>query len=475
MEDPIAPPPAAAAAAATISEDAKERIKRLEHLVEAGIMSQEEFEAKKEKIESEAQAQAVQNKPSRWHSYETMPQVSPHLTEENSPGIRIGAPGLLNEYFQHIKEEKPDCIIKVLPPIGYRLPTVTCHITCRIGGKVIEDSLCGASKKLVRSELALNVLKKLLPDFETPEDILANIKGMSSGIRHPLRRTKAEELLARGAPEYDPGPGRIESSLGDMGPVLPVVCGDADDISRVLQAFCETMKTPMPNLITHGYNEEGKLTASMDLTVRQDAQAIEEHGVEELRYFAYVEETDLASVRQEANLQILRQIFTGVHHKEALKVEIDKLKAEVNRKKQKTDAPAINPASFAASLLNFYCQVIRVRMPEVDANNQLSIRLPDGTVHTVNVSRMNKKIARAEACHRLMKLIFPEKDLNEVQAYITELQEANRAIQVQKLTAGAARRFNTPWAGEWSGWGTGWGAGKGWGAGGKGFGKGKGW
>lgn len=60
-----------------------------------------------------------------------------------------------------------------------------------------------------------------------PQDILANIKGMSSGIRHPLRRTAAEALLARGPPEFDAGPGRIESSLGDMGPILPVVCGDA--------------------------------------------------------------------------------------------------------------------------------------------------------------------------------------------------------------------------------------------------------
>lgn len=41
----------------------------------------------------------------------------------------------------------------------------------------------------------------------------------------------------------------------------------SDDISRVLQGYCETVKVPMPNLTTHGYNEEGKLTASMDLTV----------------------------------------------------------------------------------------------------------------------------------------------------------------------------------------------------------------
>eukprot|EP00667_Euglena_gracilis_P009059 EG_transcript_9194 len=467
MADPSSP-----LTGSTLPDEAKERIKRLEHMMEAGIMSKEEFLSKKEKIESEFQAAAVAKSNTYQNPWDTMPQVSPHLTEENSPGIRIGAPALLNEYFQHIKEEKPDCIVKVIPPIGYRLPTVTCTITCKIGGKIITESLAGPTKKLVRSELALAVLKKLLPDFETPEDILANIKGMSSGIRHPLRRTAAEALLARGPPEFDAGPGRIESSLGDMGPILPVVCGDADDISRVLQGYCETVKVPMPNLTTHGYNEEGKLTASMDLTV---PVADNEEGLS-LRYFAYVEEADLSAVRQEGCLQILRQIFVGVTHKEAIKVEIDKLKAEENRKKQKTDAPAINPASFAASLLNFYCQVIRVRMPEVDENNQLSIRLPDGTVHTVSVSRMNKKIARAEACHRLMKLIFPDKDLNEVQAYITELQEANRAIQVQKLTASAARQYNAMGKGWGGGWGKGYGGGGGWGGGwGKGKGKGKGW
>ena len=36
-----------------LPDEAVERIKRLEHLVEAGILSKEEFESKKEKIESE--------------------------------------------------------------------------------------------------------------------------------------------------------------------------------------------------------------------------------------------------------------------------------------------------------------------------------------------------------------------------------------------------------------------------------------
>eukprot|EP00667_Euglena_gracilis_P028704 EG_transcript_37024 len=58
-----------------------------------------------------------------------------------------------------------------------------------------------------------------------------------------------------------------------------------------------------------------------------------------------------AARREEALLELGRSLEScrGVTHKEAIKVEIDKLKAEENRKKQKTDAPAINPASFAAS------------------------------------------------------------------------------------------------------------------------------
>eukprot|EP00668_Euglena_longa_P015684 GGOE01019811.1.p1 GENE.GGOE01019811.1~~GGOE01019811.1.p1 ORF type:complete len:509 (+),score=143.69 GGOE01019811.1:48-1529(+) len=418
-----------------LTEDGQERLRRLQLLLDAGVLSQEDFDTRKAKLEEEFQV-TVSQIPTAAEQLGAAPHIPAHLTEETSPAVRINAVALLNEYFQHIKEGVPETMVRVIPPEGMRPPLVLCTISCKAGGLVLSESLIGPNKKLVRNEIALSLLQQLLPDL-TPEDIMHNIKGMSSGVRQPPRRTASQALLVRKVPAtFHPGPGCIQTSLGKLGAPLPVVCGDADDISRVLQSYCEVKEVMMPNLVTRGLNAQKQLVGTMQLTVKDQVFSVE------------VQKPDLASVRQEACLQMLRQIFPLVQTPSVLRAEVEKLMTEEQKKKrQKTEGLPqqfnVPPTSLAATLLSYYCQLKKVPMPDLDRENKLTLALPDGTTYTVDAGRTNKKVARAEACLRMIKQIFPGKELNEVHEAIQELRKsAKEAAKVSKPPppVGATRR-----------------------------------
>eukprot|EP00667_Euglena_gracilis_P007154 EG_transcript_7222 len=406
-----------------VTAEGQDRIRRLQLLLDAGVLSQSDFDTRRAKLEEQFQVKA-KGVPTAAEQLGAAPHIPAHVTEETSAGVRVNAVALLNEYFQHIKEAVPETMVKVIPPEGMRLPLVLCSITCRVGGQTLSESLIGSSKKLVRNEIALSLLHQLLPQFPTPEDIMHAIKGMSSGIRQPPRKPPSQLLLARKATaDFNPGVGRIETTLGRLAAPLPVVAGDADDISRVLQAYCEVKQVQMPNLVTRGLNSQKQMIATMELNVQGQAYAVEVH------------KPDLSGVRQEACLELLRQIFPLVTTPTVLRAEVEKLMTDDQKKKrQKTEGlpqPVSNvpPTSLAATLLSYYCQLQKVPMPDLDRENRLVLNLPDGTTYTAEANKTNKKIARADACLRMIKQIFPGKELEEIHEAIVELRKAQKATK----------------------------------------------
>jgi len=419
-----------------MSAEHSDKLRRLQLLYDAGVLNAENFEEKRQRLLDELQPKPTANPPTAVQ-LGSAPHISAHVTEENSVAVRINAAALLHEYFQHLKEENPETTSRVIPPAGLRPPLVTCTVRCKAGGKVFEETMIGPNKRLVRNEIALSLLQQLMPDFNTPEDIMANIKGMSNALRYPpVKKTPPSTALTRSLPDFDPGLGAIESALGTLGAPLPVVCGDADDISRLLRSLCEAKQVLVPNLLARGFSPQGTLSASMSLKIDQDRTAVVD-----------VEASDLDAVRRAACLGVLQQVFPHSRDRASLKAEVDRVcREEHRRKRQRTghgQPVYIPPTAQASTLLSYFCQINRVPMPELDRDHRLSLTLPDGRHFAVDACKMNKKIARAEACLRLMKAIFPGKDIDEMQEAVTELRLANKvngkeAAKAAKAAAAAA-------------------------------------
>jgi len=393
---------------AKLQREVDEKIVNLDTLLENGIISQEIFEAKARQALIDAQVKAA-SPVTRAEVLAAAPLLSPHLKEENSGALKVSALALLNEYFQHIKEQKPVVSCTTVPPVPHSQTLVTVTITCKVRGKEIKEARSGPNRKVVQAEIALIILKQLLPELEEPEDFFTTIRGLS---RHRNAPAGEKKPLARKRAEFQSGTGIIEYKRERPGPRLPVVAGDRGDISRSLQTFCEIRELEVPNLYVHGYNSKRRLEVSMSLTVDDKKYSVDVHG------------EDLTGARQEACLTLLEKIL-GIGGRRGVREEVERLlEQDTKRKRQRTEAEedaSLPPPSQAMTLLSFYCQATKQAMPDLDDRRQLSIKLLDGEVHTVTAQHVCKKLARPEACHRLLRAIFPGKEFSEIKAAIDVL------------------------------------------------------
>eukprot|EP00668_Euglena_longa_P001606 GGOE01001896.1.p1 GENE.GGOE01001896.1~~GGOE01001896.1.p1 ORF type:complete len:577 (-),score=150.56 GGOE01001896.1:174-1904(-) len=418
-----------------VCEEVEEQIKKLELLQKAGILSSEDLEVKKEKLIFEAKAK-VETEATWAAKLDGVEHLSPNVKETTSEAFRIQAHALLNEYFQHIKEAKPEVTCHVLPhhPQSY----VVCRVRCKVNGNEMNEAMIGPNKKLVHAEIAMKFLRILLPEFQDPDDMFCSIRGLS---RHRNTPASDKKRFIKVVPEYQPGLGRIVSPLGNFGPSLPVVTGDSDDPSRILQRYCEFHKVDMPNLVME--RQEGKKTLKGTMEVTIDGT----------KHDIAVECEDLLAARQETCMQLLKKFFPDYRDKKAIAAAVEKLhNDEQERKRQKTAAENLSLASHAMTILSLYCQATRQPMPDIDKQGRLSIRKPDGVLVCVDTNKVKKKLARPEGCLRLLKLLYKDMDIEEMRAAVNELMVASKKeTKIQNRLQARVERLQNPQRGPYSG------------------------
>eukprot|EP00667_Euglena_gracilis_P007597 EG_transcript_7677 len=415
-----------------VCDEVEEQVKKLELLHKAGILSTEDLDLKKEKLMFEAKAK-VETEGTWAARLDGVEHLSPTVKETTSEAFRIQAHALLNEYFQHIKEAKPEVTCYVLPhhPQSY----VVCRVKCKVKGQEMNEAMIGPNKKLVHAEIAMKFLRILLPEFQDPDDMFCSIRGLS---RHRNTPAAEKKRFIRVVQEFQPGTGRIVSPLGNFGPSLPVVTGDSDDPSRILQRYCEFHKVDMPNLVME--RQEGRKTLKGKMEVTIDGTT---HDVT-------VESEDLLAARQETCMALLKKFFPDHRDKKAIATAVEKLhNDEQERKRQKTAAENLSLASHAMTILSLYCQATRQPMPDIDKQGLLSIKKPDGTTICVETNKVKKKLARPEGCLRLLKQLYKDMDVEEMRAAVNELmQQSKKETRVQnRMQARAERLQRGPFSG----------------------------